>query len=1098
MLTFSVQLKIMPVPGQSTSLLVEERIQQLLTLMDLTKCKNRIIPHYPTLRGEEGGDIRRLSICLEIARMPPVIVIHEPTLHLGPAFATNIMQCLKTVADRGHVVICAMSKVYPTEVELIDRIVMVSEGYTIYSNSPRKAQPFFCNPPMGYEFKKGTELMDFLMDVASGVERPVKQREADLPVIMQEKYEMSDYFEHIPAGQESCSCFSKEFFHFYGYSKFDPPLYALYRITTTVKRAIYTKFRDTENIKASLFVIFFIGLVCGYLQFDQGSYGHYALSLVGFPYANTANIAGLLFFISAFAWATPFLSVHIVCQKLQLYRYELNSRCTTTFAFVLGTLLSEVPFSIFYIALFSNLIYFMSDMGKGYAHYWFFVELLCLEGLVGVAGAYLYAAIFRKELLVRDLFILTVSVIALISGFPFQLLTMNSLFTDASVVNPWRWAFEALMSYKFNQYVDGEKWLAPYSFAQFDHGFGRNIMGNFIWITCLVCLLFLFKEPILLERVKSEGKTYGASASRDSTNSVDDLPDSSDVERKSTRQSELVKPLVFMRESSVTGRASKLSVNVSQMGDENMDRGPTVLFKDLSLRVPDSSPLGFKQILQRVSGKFDWGKLSMIMGATKSGKSSLLHVLAGDIAVGAQVSGRILFDGKEAPADQKLWQRCGFVPAENDHYRDLTVKEVLEFGMKLRCLNRSGLQHIEENVNRTVEILHLGDCLNKKTKKCTPGELKRVSIAEEMVAGPKLLLMDEPTTGVNIYEIVVLLQTFREMVNQDRTVVASIHQPTPEEFKLFDSLLLLSKGRVIYQGPVHNATNFFISSPFAFDYRNYTNPADFVTDISGGFLSDSKGEFIDSSVLENHYLQSEGYLKLQQQIRAKLPKQAAYNNSSLSDIDNPLAKYGGGRGVPTQAKADLDRGSLTSDSGNQNNGHSIEIENGGDPYLRESTLSALQKKPKPVFLQVLQEAVSETYQPHIFFMCKYFSRYVYYSATGNSTLAQQQLQYFSDLWNLVCGLTFKGGVLFHRTCLALYRRHELVVSSQAVHIFLALMFGWIMGDSSGSDGLYNTNSFFAVSSMFLMIANVVFVFYMFNSSQVIYPVVSFYFFGFIV
>jgi hypothetical protein len=79
---------------------------------------------------------------------------------------------------------------------------------------------------------------------------------------------------------------------------------------------------------------------------------------------------------------------------------------------------------------------------------------------------------------------------------------------------------------------------------------------------------------------------------------------------------------------------------------------------------------------------------------------------------------------------------------------------------------------------------------------------------------------------------------------------------------------------------------------------------------------------------------------------------------------------------------------------------------------------------------------------------------------------------------------FKGGILFHRSVLALVRRHELLVSSTLLHVVLAVLFGWIMGDSSGSAGVYNTNSFFAVGSMFLVIANVAFIFYMFNNHQV--------------
>ena len=64
---------------------------------------------------------------------------------------------------------------------------------------------------------------------------------------------------------------------------------------------------------------------------------------------------------------------------------------------------------------------------------------------------------------------------------------------------------------------------------------------------------------------------------------------------------------------------------------------------------------------------------------------------------------------------------------------------------------------------------------NKKVRYTTPGERRRVSIAEEIVSGPSLLLIDEPTTDLDAHDEAVMLQTFRELVNQDRTVVAAMH-----------------------------------------------------------------------------------------------------------------------------------------------------------------------------------------------------------------------------------------------------------------------------------------------------------------------------------
>ena len=64
---------------------------------------------------------------------------------------------------------------------------------------------------------------------------------------------------------------------------------------------------------------------------------------------------------------------------------------------------------------------------------------------------------------------------------------------------------------------------------------------------------------------------------------------------------------------------------------------------------------------------------------------------------------------------------------------------------------------------------------NVKAKHLTPGARKRLSIAEEIVHGPPLLLIDEPLTGLDPKDIAILMNVFREMVNQDRTVVATAH-----------------------------------------------------------------------------------------------------------------------------------------------------------------------------------------------------------------------------------------------------------------------------------------------------------------------------------
>jgi ABC-type multidrug transport system ATPase subunit len=144
----------------------------------------------------------------------------------------------------------------------------------------------------------------------------------------------------------------------------------------------------------------------------------------------------------------------------------------------------------------------------------------------------------------------------------------------------------------------------------------------------------------------------------------------------------------------------------------------------------------------------------------------------------------------------------------------------------------------KSNVEKTITLLHLDEIADKKCKSITHGERRRLSIAEEIVGGPSLLLIDEPTTELDdIHDTSVMMQCFREMVNQDRTVVCAMHKPSERVFHLFDTVLLLAKGQVVYFGDVSEAVRYFTGLPNPYSIGEFKNPADFLTDISGGYAA---------------------------------------------------------------------------------------------------------------------------------------------------------------------------------------------------------------------------------------------------------------------
>jgi ATP-binding cassette, subfamily G (WHITE), member 1 len=97
------------------------------------------------------------------------------------------------------------------------------------------------------------------------------------------------------------------------------------------------------------------------------------------------------------------------------------------------------------------------------------------------------------------------------------------------------------------------------------------------------------------------------------------------------------------------------------------------------------------------------------------------------------------------------------------------------------------------------------------------------------VSNPSLLFVDEPSSGLDSHTALLVVETLRSLARTGRTIICTIHQPSFEIFRMFDSLLLLEQGRVAYRGPIASLVPFFES--YGFRLPPYKNPADFMFDV---------------------------------------------------------------------------------------------------------------------------------------------------------------------------------------------------------------------------------------------------------------------------
>jgi len=111
------------------------------------------------------------------------------------------------------------------------------------------------------------------------------------------------------------------------------------------------------------------------------------------------------------------------------------------------------------------------------------------------------------------------------------------------------------------------------------------------------------------------------------------------------------------------------------------------------------------------------------------------------------------------------------------------------------------------------------------------GERKRTSIGMELMTNPNLLLLDEPTSGLDSFTAFLLITLLKNLATKEgKTIVFTIHQPSSDIFFMFDNLMILAKGKFIYQGPTKPALEHFANIGYV--CPDYSNPADYYIEVA--------------------------------------------------------------------------------------------------------------------------------------------------------------------------------------------------------------------------------------------------------------------------
>ncbi|KAL1410291.1 hypothetical protein Q8F55_004297 [Vanrija albida] len=862
-LTYAARLRLPTnLSSEAISLIVEQTLDEL----GLRDAADTVVGG-PLRKGISGGEKRRLSIGCVLVTLPSVLILDEPTSGLDAYTSYLLLRTLSALARRGRTVILSIHAPRSDAFPLFDRLCLLSKGKVVYSGPRSECLPWFHN--LGHDVEVGVNPLDFLIDVSSIDNRTPENEEASRARVLsltnaweahlklgKEDFTVDKEKERTPRNRRSTRGSDRLWsvrsstVHGGGVTSvvsdkktndlLAPPRAdgttpgglqripsgtaadQLQRIVSTTtedgsadqkrpgfwKQTAVLTSRAHRNVYRNFPTV--LGLVCQgivlgvivgatYYKLPENPTGIQSMKNLSFQL-----IPGV-FYLQQVFWIYKF------CTDLIIFDREREDRLYEVVPWVIADWLSFLVPAIVAPTVYMILVYFISELRMDdVASRLFTVIASTMVVQFSTQGLALLVTSVTRSFPEASLFANAVNIFQILSaGF--------------AIVHP-------------PQYVKWIRWISPYFYsfrivctvifkdrtfdcpqdsqANLDQCIGNNVLRGFdfdydinlgAWFGGLLgWVLAQYAIACLILHFYNGGGVRHASEidshNRGKTTDVDNS---------------------HMTRDRIDVEVQGLSLNWERRGHGVVKTVKKTILNDISLRFPA-------------------GEISAILGPSGAGKSTLLQILANrKLNAGPMArfyrTGELFFAGQKA--NSLAWSNVAFVEQEDDwHLPSLTVRETLRYAAILRLPTKIPKKQKIARAETVLRMLGLKDCADLPVggplvKGISGGEKRRLSLAVQMINDPAVLVVDEPTSGLDSSIALSVMQVLKDIAATGRTVIATIHQPRSDIWRLADNVTLLAKGGIVaFNGRQSEAVNYFNNLGYPMPSA-YFNPADHLLDL---------------------------------------------------------------------------------------------------------------------------------------------------------------------------------------------------------------------------------------------------------------------------